>query len=85
MGLLSRILTAPVAPVQAVIWLSEQFEEQADKELNDPAAIRAELAELSAAFDRGEIDEESFEDQEERLLRALSGLHNGHGEGRAMT
>lgn len=81
MGLLSRILTAPLAPVQGVVWLSEKLEEQAHKELDDPAAIRVELARLSAAFDRGDIDEETFEDQEERLLRALSGPTLDHGEG----
>jgi hypothetical protein len=40
-------------------------------ELSDPAVLRARLAALHRAYDEGEIDEEQFEAEEERLLDLL--------------
>lgn len=65
-------MTAPLAPVYGVIWLAEQLEQEAERQLTDPAAAREALRQLELAFDRGEIDEETFEHHEEALLRAAS-------------
>jgi hypothetical protein len=72
MGLLGRLLTAPLAPVQGVVWLAEQLEREAQRQLDDPAAAREALRQLELALERGDIDEETFEQHEEALLRAAA-------------
>ncbi|MFE7244343.1 gas vesicle protein GvpG [Streptomyces sp. NPDC057580] len=71
MGLLSAVALLPLAPVRGVIWISERLVDAADKELHDPAVIRAQLCALNRALDGGEIDEEQFDREEERLLDLL--------------
>lgn len=71
MGLLTALLTAPLAPVKGVVWVADQLAEAADREVNDPAVIRARLAALNQALEDGEIDLAAFELEEERLLDRL--------------
>ncbi|MFE7706961.1 gas vesicle protein GvpG [Streptomyces sp. NPDC057486] len=71
MGILSAAALLPPAPVRDVVWISERFVDAADKVLHDPAVIRAQLRALNRAFDSGEIDEEQFDREEERLLDLL--------------
>ncbi|MEV6649379.1 gas vesicle protein GvpG [Streptomyces sp. NPDC051219] len=71
MGLITGLLTLPFAPIRGVVWIAEQLHETADRELHDPATIRAQLAELNRALEDGEIDVEEFEREEERLLDLL--------------
>ncbi|GGY44729.1 gas vesicle protein GvpG [Streptomyces djakartensis] len=71
MGLLSALLTAPLAPVRGVSWVADQLAEAADREVNDPAAIRARLTALNQALEDGEIDLAAFEREEDRLLDRL--------------
>ncbi|MFE0348275.1 gas vesicle protein GvpG [Streptomyces griseoluteus] len=71
MGLLTALLTAPLAPVRGVIWVADQLAEAADREVNDPAAVRARLAALNRALEDGEIDLADFEREEDRLLDLL--------------
>ncbi|GGO90243.1 gas vesicle protein GvpG [Wenjunlia tyrosinilytica] len=71
MGLISAVLTLPLAPVRGVVWIAEQLADAAERELHDPGVIRGRLAELNQALEDGEIDVEEFERQEERLLDLL--------------
>ncbi|GAA3772095.1 gas vesicle protein GvpG [Streptomyces phyllanthi] len=71
MGLLSALLTAPLAPVRGVVWVADQLAEAADREVNDPAAVRARLAALNQALEDGDIDLAAFEREEDRLLDRL--------------
>jgi hypothetical protein len=71
MGLLSGLLTLPLAPVQGVAWIAERLAETADCELHDPAVVRAQLAALNEDFDNELMSAEEFEKQEERLLDRL--------------
>ena len=48
MGLITGLLTLPLAPVRGTVWIAERLEEQAE-ELYDESAIRAQLMELEAA------------------------------------
>jgi Gas vesicle protein G len=73
MGLLKGLLLLPLAPVQGVSWLSNVLLDAAERELHDPAVLRARLAELNRAYDAGEIDTQSFEQAEEKLLDLLEG------------
>ncbi|MEV5475131.1 gas vesicle protein GvpG [Streptomyces sp. NPDC052207] len=71
MGLFTALLTVPLAPVRGVVWVADQLAEAADREVNDPAAVRAQLADLNQALEDGQIDLAAFEREEDRLLDRL--------------
>lgn len=73
MGLIGGLLTLPLAPVRGLAWVFEQVVDEAEAQLHDPARIRAELADAEAALERGEIDEETYEELERELLTRLHG------------
>jgi hypothetical protein len=71
MGLISGLLTLPLAPVRGTAWLAERIQEQAENELYDENAIRAQLLEIEAARDAGEIGEEEATQAEDVLIERL--------------
>jgi gas vesicle protein GvpG len=71
MGLITGILTLPLAPVRGVAWVAEQLVDAADRELHDPAVVRAQLAALNNEFEMGYLSEREFEEEEEKLLDRL--------------
>jgi uncharacterized membrane protein len=72
MGLLTGLLTLPLAPVRGTMWIAERLLEEAERELNDPRAVEQRLLEAEERFERGEISEEEFELIEDELLRRLT-------------
>ena len=81
MGLLSGILTLPLAPVRGVVWVADQLADAAVREMCDPAAVRGRLAALSRSLEAGEIELEEFEAEEERLLDLLERCPPGTAPG----
>jgi Gas vesicle protein G len=73
MGLIGGLLTLPLAPARGLVWVFDQVVEEAEAQLHDPKRIRAELANAEAALERGEIDEETYEEVERELLDRLRG------------
>jgi cytochrome c-type biogenesis protein CcmI len=71
MGLITGLLTLPLAPVRGTVWLAERIQEQAEADLYDENVIRAHLMELDAAREAGEIDEEEATQAEDQLLERL--------------
>ncbi len=71
MGLITGILTLPLAPVRGVAWVTEKVAEQAELELYDENRIMAELAELEQAKNTGELDEDQFNRYVDELLERL--------------
>ncbi|MGR8008169.1 gas vesicle protein GvpG [Streptomyces hypolithicus] len=71
MGLITGLLTLPLAPVRGVIWVAEKIHDTAERELHDPAVLRAQLAVLNQELEDGDITLEEFEREEERLLDRL--------------
>lgn len=71
MGLLTGLLTLPLAPVRGVDWLARRMAEEADRELCATSQIRAELRSLAVAADAGLLTDEEFERAEEQLLDRL--------------
>ena len=72
MGWLSKLLTFPVSlPVDAALWTARKLAERAEEVYYDDAPIRAALMELEMKLDLGEIDEETFEQEETQLLQRL--------------
>jgi hypothetical protein len=79
MGLLTGLLTLPLAPVRGTIWIAERLLEEAERELNDPQAIEQQLVEAEVAHERGELSDEELADIEDELLRRLTGQEGWHG------
>ena len=72
MGLITGILTLPLAPVRGVTWLAEQLAEEADRELYDENRILRELYDLELREQAGELTSQDRADREEDLLERLS-------------
>ncbi len=74
MGLLTALVTLPLAPVRGTIWIAEVLLEEAERQMRDPAVVEQQLLEAEDAFERGELTEEEFAEIEDELLgRLLSG------------
>ncbi|MEU2160034.1 gas vesicle protein GvpG [Streptomyces chengbuensis] len=71
MGLLTQIVTLPLAPVRGAVWVMDRVLEAAENEYYDPEPVQRELAELEARLLSGEIDEETFDRREDELLEQL--------------
>ncbi|MFI9048477.1 gas vesicle protein GvpG [Streptomyces sp. NPDC053427] len=80
MGLLTQIVTFPLAPVRGVTWVVERVLEAAENEYYDPAPVERELAELERALLAGEIDEDTFDRREDELLDRLDEIR-AHARG----
>jgi len=73
MGLLTGLLTLPLAPVRGTMWIAERLLDEVERELADPELIERELDEADAAYERGELSEEEHLALEEALLTRLTG------------
>ncbi|XVQ15054.1 gas vesicle protein GvpG [Spirillospora sp. CA-255316] len=71
MGLLTGLLTLPLAPVRGVVWVAARIRDQAEQEFYDPVVIRRQLAEVDAALAAGEISEEEAAELQDLLLDRL--------------
>jgi len=72
MGLFTAIATLPLAPVRGVVWLADRLADEAERQLTDDSWVREQLAELAAAYDRGEVSGEDYDAIEDGLLRQLN-------------
>ena len=79
MGLISGLLTLPLAPVRGTMSLARVIQEQAENEAHDDTEIRAALAELAAAREAGEFSEEEIVDAEDALMEELIAIRT-YGE-----
>jgi Gas vesicle protein G len=71
MGLLTGLLTLPLAPVRGTIWIAEQLAAEAERQLDDETSVRRLLAEAERDFELGLLSEEEFEAVEDALLDRL--------------
>lgn len=71
MGLISGLLTLPLAPVRGTVWLAERIQEQAESEFYDEGRIRAALLDIEAAREAGLMDEDEARQAEDELLERL--------------
>lgn len=85
MGLISGLLTLPLAPVRGTVWLAEIIQAEAEARQLDEPSILAALEELETQRGTGEFSEEEIEEAENALveqLMALRGVGGGEGDGR---
>ncbi|MDQ0792649.1 gas vesicle protein GvpG [Streptomyces sp. B1I3] len=71
MGLISQILTLPLAPVRGTAWVLDQVVLAAERDYYDPELVRGQLAELEQELLSGAIDEDEFDRREDDLLDRL--------------
>ena len=71
MGLITGLLTLPLAPVRGTIWVAEQVQEEAERQYYDPARIRRELEQVDELRQAGEITDEDAEQLEDALVERL--------------
>ncbi|GIH73133.1 gas vesicle protein GvpG [Sphaerimonospora thailandensis] len=72
MGLFGLLFGWPLAPVHAVVRLGELIQEQVERELRDPAAVRRRLEAIEEARRAGEISEEEEARAVEEVLRLMT-------------
>jgi hypothetical protein len=72
MGLITGLLTLPLAPVRGTIWLAEQLADEAERELYDEDRIMGELLDLELREEAGDIDATERELREDELLERLT-------------
>jgi polyhydroxyalkanoate synthesis regulator phasin len=82
-GLITGLLTLPLAPVRGTIWVAEQVRQEAERQYYDPAAIRRQLENVDELRKLGEISEEEAERMEDELVERLmeSRRRRAAGEG----
>ena len=74
MGLLTALVTLPLAPVRGTMWVAGVLLDEAERQMRDPAFVEQQLLEAEDAFERGELTDEEFAEIEDELLgRLLSG------------
>lgn len=78
MGLITGLLTLPLAPVRGVVWLAQIIQAEAEQlaELDEPSIIAA-LQQLELARETGEFTEEEIEEAENALVERLMVLRSG--------
>jgi len=72
MGLISGVLTLPLAPVRGLAWVAEQLQEEAESQLYDEERIRAELLQLELDSEEGRVDEAERAAREDELFERLA-------------
>ena len=71
MGLITGLLTLPLAPVRGVVALAEQIQRQAEQEFFDPVRIREQLADVQRRREQGELSDEEATVREDELIERL--------------
>jgi hypothetical protein len=68
MGLLKLLVGWPLIPVQAVVRLGQVIQEEAERELYDPASVRRQLEQIQQAMESGQMSEEEAARAEEEVV-----------------
>ena len=71
MGLITGLITLPLAPIRGTVWLAEQIQAAAEAEYYDESAIQAQLREIDAARAAGTIGDAEADAAEDALLERL--------------
>jgi len=80
-GIVTGLLTLPLAPVRGVAWIAEQLAAEAARELHgDPETLRRELTELQRERAFGQIEDSEYAERERALLARLAALRKVESE-----
>jgi cytochrome c-type biogenesis protein CcmI len=81
MGLITGILTLPLAPVRGVAWIAEQVRQEAERQWMDPAALQEALADVQARRGAGLIEDAEADRLEGELIERLLASQQPQGSG----
>jgi hypothetical protein len=81
MGLLTGLLTLPLAPVRSVAWLAERILDQAEQQMYDPVAVRRQLSEVEDARAAGQLSDDEAAELENELLSRMMARRSEEPEG----
>jgi hypothetical protein len=71
MGLITGLLTLPLAPVRGTVWIAEQLAAEAEREMREAQSPRRRLIEAERQLDLGLLTVDEYEVIEEEALDAL--------------
>jgi gas vesicle protein GvpG len=71
MGLITGLLTLPLAPVRGTVWVAEQLANEAERQLQEASSPRRRLIEAERRLELGVLSVEEYEAIEEDVLDAL--------------
>jgi hypothetical protein len=80
-GLISGILTLPLAPLRGTIAVAELLRDEAEARLNDPDRIREELEHVQRLREQGALTDEEATAWEDGLIARLTGEDSHQGGG----
>lgn len=69
--MLLSLLSLPLAPVCRVEWLARLLQEQAERELYDPATVWRQLEELEDAAADGQLTEDELAEAQQQIIDRL--------------
>jgi Gas vesicle protein G len=75
MSLLTLPFQLPLLPLRAVVRLAQLIQEEAERQLADPATIRRELEQIEQAREFGDISEEEAARLEEEVVSRFTQVH----------
>ena len=82
MGLLTGLLSLPLAPLRGTVAVAEQVLRAAEEEFYDPERIRGQLEDVERLRNAGELsEEEAIELEDELIERMMIGADRRHREG----
>jgi hypothetical protein len=71
MGLITGIVTLPLAPGRGAAWIAEQVRQEAERQWRDPAALQEALVDVQARREAGLIDDAEADRLEDELIERL--------------
>lgn len=77
MGLLTGLLTLPLAPVRGIGWIAERLLDEAYEQEFSPAAIQRQLGQAQRDLEEGHMTEEEYDEVEEILIDRLLAARQG--------
>ena len=77
MGLVTGLLTLPLAPVRGTVWIAEQLTAEAERQLREQRSPRRRLIEAERQLELGLLTVDEYEAIEEDALDALEQDEDG--------
>jgi hypothetical protein len=71
MGLVTGLLTLPLAPVRGIGWVADRLLDQAYAQELSPEAIRRQLMVAQTDLEEGRMTEQEYDEVEEVLMERL--------------
>ena len=77
MNLLTLLFRLPLLPLRGVLQLGQLIQEEAERQLADPATVRRQLEHAEQAMDSGEISEEEAAQVEDEAVTGFTQRREG--------